>query len=96
MHLQLEQLLVSSSGRASHQTVDATYCPGFHHFPKLLSARGGRGGVGPGKEPSPGPVLQSERVSVIFWALLSASMKVILLSLLLNILFENILPIKFA
>lgn len=50
----------------------------------------------PGKEPSPGPVLQSERVSVIFWALLSASMKVILLSLLLNILFENILPITFA
>ena len=51
---------------------------------------------GEGKEPSPGPVLQSERVSIIFWALLSASMKVILLSLLLNIWFENILPITFA
>lgn len=92
-HLQLEQLFASSSGSAPYQAADEcllSVLPPCSQTPECL------------EEGSPALGLCRSwirgkgSVPIISWALLNASGKVILLSLVLNILFEKIFPIKFS
>ena len=88
-HLQLEQLFASSSGRAPYQAADEcplSMLPPCSQTPECQEEMGLCHSWIRGKGSVP----------IISWALLNASRKVILLSLVLNILFEKIFPIKFS